>query len=542
MYSLLVVDDDYWMRKHLKENIPWADYNILLSGEAEDGEEAMEKLSQLNIDILIVDINLPGISGIDLVEIVIKQYPHIKIILISGYKEFEYARRAVGLGVLDYVLKPFEEEKLISVVAKAIKELDALKVNTLKIEKINRIADISVELLRKKFYEELISKDNDVMWVREKIDSLQLNLDVDDRYAVLILEIDNLNSAIGNMSIEEIYTLKSGIIELTGKILSNCLNAIIIESGGPRYAAIVSSGGHGNISDFNNILMTEGECVRKSVLECFNHTVTIGVGNICENIFGTRRSYENAGKILAGKFFAGNNRLLTALNNSGGEAGSLSYKGILKEIIEGIRKCDREIVAELLCKFKAAIKNKTGNDNNYIKRTIIHFIEEMLDQSGKSVLDNDLVFGDLNINSIIYGCETLDEIFIYLESILNLLINQVLEQRNNKTRNLVGDILKYIEENYSEDLYLDKIAAKVEMHPVYLCRVFKKETGENLIHYLMKFRIEKSKQLLCNPGIKIYEIALMVGYENMKTFSRIFKTVVGQTPKEFREKYIMKTE
>ena len=90
---------------------------------------------------------------------------------------------------------------------------------------------------------------------------------------------------------------------------------------------------------------------------------------------------------------------------------------------------------------------------------------------------------------------------------------------------------------YSQDLYLDKLAEKVDVHPAYLCRVFKKETGENLIHYLMKFRIEKSKQLLCNPNIKVYEVASMVGYENMKTFSRIFKTVVGETPREFREKF-----
>lgn len=544
MYSLLVVDDDYWMRKYLKENINWSDYNVSLAGEAEDGEDALEKLSQLSIDILILDINLPGISGIELMEIVIKRYPHIKAILISGYKEFEYARRAVSLGVLDYILKPVEEEKLISIVSGAVNELNTLKANALKEEKTSLIADISHELIRKKFYEELISKDNDTASIMKNIDILQLDLDLDDRYTVVVFEIDKLYLTINSISREETYVAKTKIVNSSNQILSSYFTSIIIECDGSRYAAIISVDRSGDTSEFRDALYEKCEYLRSYVKEHFSYSITIGIGNISGGISGVRGSYENACKILDSKFYTGNDRLLTSVDYvPRSKSGSFSFKKIQEEIIEGIRKCESEGVTENLSKFKAGIKEYVGTEQNYIKRIVIHFLEEILDQTGKTVFtDEDSLFSDLNINSIIYGCETVDEIFTYLESILKLLINQLLEERKNYNKKLAFDVLKLIEDRYFEDLYLDNISKKINVHPAYLCRVFKKETGEGLIHHLMKFRIEKSKQLLSNPNIKVYEVASMVGYENMKTFSRTFKTIVGVTPKEFREKYHIKFE
>ena len=541
MYKLMAIDDEYWMRKYLRENIDWKAYGLQMAGEAEDAEEALEMLAEMHVDIIIVDINMPGLNGIEFSEIMIKKFSHIKVILISGYKDFEYARRAVSLGVMDYILKPVEEEKLISVIRRAVRELDDLKASRLKEEKNSQIAGIGLDLLRQKFYEDLLQKELEIGNIVENTNILQLDLQPGFKYMVLIMEIDNFSST--DATDADIFAIKSEIIRLTGELLDKFGRKVTIDNEGALYAVILEICPNEEDMEIRERLIGVGEIICKAVAELGKKTVTIGMGKVVDDLSKLRSSYISACDSLESKFYAGGNRILTdPVRASNGTKKVIFNKIAVNNIVKGIRMSEKEVIGDILSRLKSMVSQNSGAEPNYVRRAVIHFMDEILYLLVSTVQDGqNNMFEDLDVSPVIYKSETVDEIFSLIQEWIHAIINRLAQQKKNGTAKIVQDVLDMVRNRFQEDLFLDKVALEVGVHPSYLCRIFKKETGENLIHYTMNYRIEKAKQLLYDTNIKIYEVAFMVGYENIKTFTRIFKNITGITPKEYRERFLKKT-
>ncbi|NJD03222.1 MAG: response regulator [Ruminiclostridium sp.] len=534
MYKLMVIDDEFWMRKYLRENINWKAYGIQMAGEAENAEEALEMLAGMAVDIIIVDINMPGLNGIEFSEIVIKRLNNVKVILISGYKEFEYARRALSLGVLDYILKPVDEEKLISVILRAVAELDDLKASSLKEEKTNQIAGIGLDLLKKKFYEDLLQKELESSNIVKNVNILQLDLQMGFKYMVLAMEIDNLFSI--DVTDADIFAFKSRVMCLAGELLDKSGRKATIELEGALFAFILEICPFEEDMKIRERLTGVGETICGGVADLGKQTVTIGIGTVVDNFTRLHSSYISAYNLLAGKFYAGNNRVLTDLVYTGNRTKKVIFnKTVLDKIVESIRMSKKESIGEILSRLKALVSENSDAEPNYVRRAVIHFMDEILHQLTGTNQDN--LFEDMDASPAIYKSETVNEIFSLMQEWVQAIINRLDQQKKNGTAKIVQDVLDIVKNRFHEDLFLGKVAEEVGVHPSYLCRIFKKETGENLIHYIMNYRVEKAKQFLYDNNVKIYEVAFMVGYENIKTFTRIFKNITGKTPKEYRERF-----
>lgn len=535
MLKVFLVEDEVVMRKGIKNNIPWEKEGFVLVGEASDGELAYPLIKKTKPDILITDIKMPFMDGLELSSIVKKEMPNTKIIILSGYGEFDYAKQAISIGVTDYLLKPISSAKLLEsikeVAAVIEKEQEQLKM----MEQYENEMRENITIKRQNLFQKILAGQSSAMEIMEEAQDLGLELTAP---AYLVMMFKTVIYGDSSCYSEALVKASKEIMDLA----ASYEQVLTFDRGLEGLAFVIKGDGEEELQDFT------AEFVRalKAVMDGY-HSVEYfgGIGSVVQRLRDLSQSYDAASKAFSSRFFTEWNKIISYKDVS--KMHHLNEDKIDLNAIQS-SQMDRKEVEDFL-------KNGTIEE-------VDNFIEEYFLRVGesnyKSLMFRQYIVMDLfacvlgfleglgvNPDKLPEELQNINETATKILSIENLkfrlrkLFSEAIQLRDNASKGkfhlLLEEAKHYIKENYyHNDISLNTVATNVNISPSYFSSIFSQETGQTFTEYLTEVRIEKAKELLMCTNLRASEIGYQVGYKDSHYFSYIFKKETGCTPKEYR--------
>lgn len=518
MLKLLIVEDERITRESLETLIPWNELGIGEIKSAKNGQEALEIVKNYIPDILLCDVRMPRMDGIEFSKRLKSIFPKCKIVFISGYAEKEYLLSAIRLNAIDYIEKPLDIEKIKSTMKKVVEIIEFERKEEEERERLKEHYNESIYYAAYQLVQQLLKDQPDYSIFKKYTaeDFLTSTLDIIVGLVDWKGEEDHLNEMVSKEIYNQFMTkdfdskftlLFSFLSQNSFVFVCSKKNDVEINRAADILREVFSQKGEISAIVATSIKATQ---VKHSV----ENMLRILKKNIFYNGFGSLYTYENVV-----------------------ERNEQEINFDFEKFEEYLKRDDIKKAKEEIEKLYFWLKSNQGIDIEKVKNIFFEMlliayqvgrqrkITQLLDEAGRAKkwreIEQKLTLNQLK--EVIY--ETLDGIF------------ELFTTRGNLNRK-VYQIMRFIEENfYDKHLSVQKIANHFYFSPNYLCSMFKKATGKTLNDYITEVRIEKAKQLLKDNSIKLYEIAERVGLGDPNYFSALFKKKVGMTPSEFRERY-----
>jgi len=532
MIKILIVDDEFIIRTGIRTSIDWESMGMVVVGEAANGKEGYEKVLSLEPHIVITDIRMPVMDGLEFTKLLKENTPNVRIVIISGYNEFQYAREALRMGVNEYLLKPIGADELIKIM---LQQCDEVVKERYLIDQDTRMKSLLIEnllLIQTRFVNIVVKgQNNDKQSIIEK--SIELNVDLSgEEYQVVIIDIDDFFLITENLSDKEKEQLKMLIKHIAQEVLIPSTNSMVCFSEADYLLCVINV----KASNKHNLFNLYEE-IQYSVKEQQRLTVTIGVSNIYKSILDIPKAFNEALIALRNKVFKGKDKIISINDvDKTNIISQIIYPSIdEKEIINYLKIMESEKLNEALEKlYMNLINTKAGYDE--IKNICLRLITIAVSQLDEIGVD----FRKYNSRQFdpyveIEKYETLEDIYTWMKNVFQAFIEAMKSNKNEKFKGIAKVAMLYSSDHYHEDIGVEQIAAITYVTPNYFSRVFKKETGKGFAEWLNMLRIEKAKLLLKDLKLRVYEVAEKVGYNDYKIFTLNFKKYVGCTPKEYRE-------
>ncbi len=547
MYTLLIVDDEKWVRQGLLLTIDWKSERIEVIGEAKDGDEALKQIEAQVPDIIITDIKMPGMDGLTLLETIRERKLKTKVIFISGYSDFDYARKALKCGAFDYILKPIQETELLDVIRNCVRELDEENKDYVHIEQMSGRIRESLPLARHRFLEKLLTAgpdyslgDTDSKW-----EALGIQLDP-ERLRVLAVKIFDWGSkgdtakdrslvryALGNIA-EEVGTALGQTVACPLDNNDDADLAILHSPSLPsRSASPLSPPSRPLDSEFAGQADEERFTDEWTRLIDFadrylDIRISVGTSRPTDRS-NLPRSFEEALHACANAFYDGYGKVYPAKESKPASEPSGVYTGpnpfwetrLLHAMKLGDEKLAEQQVDEL-------IEHLHDSRGKYSPLTI---------RRGLTALLRSLALkwetANPNCQTFIVPCCTLPQL---KRELLTSILRCVQSGKSPGGRKRIIELaLNYVQEHYTEGITMNDVAERFYFNPSYFSKMFHEEMGETFSKYVVRLRMAKSKELLKNTTMRIYEIAEQVGYNDFRHFVKTFKEYEGMTPAQYRD-------
>lgn len=536
MYKVLLVDDEALIREAISENIRWEEMGFSFLGSCENGKEAMERIRQTPPDLLLTDINMPYVDGLELARYVRENYPDTRTVIISGYDEFEYAKQAVRYQVMEYILKPVTPSELNEMLARAKASLDERSMRSRTLKKLRGAYVSNCPFLRGRFLNSLLRGNERPENLEEKMEELEISL-CGDLYNTAIVEGDDLSPFLNQyadvrdeLALFSIYNITQELIEQRG------LGSVFQDMDGRTVIIFCGSGGEESLRQETETALEE---VRRTIFRLLSIESTAGVGEWVTNIQRLYQSFEKAKEAMELKFFQGGNQILHAAA-VGESKGPFSIEVPLwaSRAVLAIKTGNEAEIEQNVKAFAQEIRDSHINRN----RSILYVQNLLLTVIGMTNLteekENQIVEEERNLMNRIDSYEHLTDMAQEVIDIFSSISGLLSEQRDSYGKKQALLAMEYIEQNYSNsDVNLNSVCSYLAMSTSYFSTLFKGHTGETFIEALTKKRMEKAKELLEHTSMKAYEVAAEVGYGDPHYFSIAFKKFAGKTPTEYaREK------
>ncbi|WP_162463354.1 response regulator transcription factor [Paenibacillus psychroresistens] len=525
MYKVLIAEDEMLVRLGLKHSVAWDQYGMQVVADAENGQEAWEHYENLQPDILITDLKMPLLHGMDLIVRIREQDKKLKIIILSCLDEFDMVRKALSHGVSDYILKlTMTEAEIGKVLSKIKHELDEQAGSRSSFPALKR--EDLVERIVKDYLFRNLYKNEEFTDILKKF-----NIQTDSPLLLCMMDLDQYDLLQTRFQDERGQLIRMSLLNVLEEVIAG--RGLAIHDEGQRYLLIFNFPQQDGKESIMRSLDELLEEIRKVFQSYFNVTVTVAVSSIHEGYSGMRSQYNECEMLMKRKFLRDSAALLLLEENADFEKGQHH----LQVEIEAIRK-EAEAIGQLLPqelnKLINTILDESFTSINPIKRLFIQWMHFSLLLLGLTP-DGWPRFVN-EYSDQIEHCMTFKEILRVFREYLHSLL-QYQQNRKQMSYEVVA-VISYIEANYHRELSLSEAAEAVMLSPNYLTSLFKKETELNFLEYLINFRVEKAKELLLGTYLKSYEISEKVGFEDHSHFSRTFKKWTGLSPRDFRRRWV----
>lgn len=531
--KILIVDDEVLVRETVINILNSFGIDDII--EAQDGIDALNLLNEIRPDIIIADIRMPGMDGIELLSRSRKMYEDIIFILLSGYDLFEYAQKAIHHGAFSYLLKPVSDIELKSIIDKAVETLTQ-KTRQQEFNSLMRIRGAQgAEFLKNRFISELIKGSS----INEKYYTSQLkelNICLDkDLFRVFLISIDDFSTLVG-ISSKDQELLKFSIENIALEILGN--NNIM------SYSFDLEDGKGFLLNFSSESIFTDKTYmfqVLEEILKCIelymNFTVTIGVGLLAENVSNLPNSYVRAQESISQRFSKGGNQIffLEELPTLKDISTRISFK-TEQELLACFEKSDKNSAINLIESLYQPFRNVEIIDmGNFHKLNfqLILLIYKIMNTFG---LNSEELLGD---EFVLYNCinahSSIDTIIEFFEKQLDICFENISIVREKGNKKLMEKAKQFIFMNYNKDITLESISEHVHLSAAYFSKQFKYFFGENFIDYVINYRINKAKEFLKEGVYKANEVSKMIGFNDEKYFYKVFKRHTGFTPSEYKD-------
>ena len=530
MIKVFLVEDEIVMREGIKKNIPWESEGFEFVGDASDGELAYPLIQKSKPDILITDIKMPFMDGIELSRLVKKDMPDIKIIFLTGYDEFAYAKEAISIGVAEYLLKPITSAQLIEVLHK-------VEASILEERKKSLPSDSSEEWEKTRakrlgFFRKLTGGELSISQIYEEGEKFGIEF-VAPSYNIVLLQF------FFDTDVENEADIRKKVEETIQEISREFPQTFVVEKNKEEYAALIKE------TDDSSIDETIELCEKKLRDELQGEKLEYYavIGNPVERIGDIKNCFKKANEYFAHRYLRERNQTMHCQKEELGESEasvdfmtmnlSQADSGRLSKFIEtGLKSGVEQFVDNYF--EKIGTKNMQSTlFRQYVIMDMSIIIMGTLQEMGYSKEELVADFGKTeNLSQIYNGTEPTKKYIISC-------IKRAMEYRDEAVSDKKDDLIKkactYIGENYSnEDISLNMVAKYVGVSPNHFSTMFAQNMNKTFVEYLTDVRMEQAKILLRTTNMRTSDIAFEVGYHDSHYFSSLFKKNQNMTPREYR--------
>ncbi|GGH23930.1 response regulator [Paenibacillus segetis] len=546
MYKLILVDDEEDVREGLLGLIDWESIGYQVMDTAENGKEAAESVDKFFPDVVVTDIQMPFMNGLQLSEWIRCHYPATKIIILTGYDEFEYAQKAIRLGIDEYILKPFSAGELVEVLQKVKGQLDEEMAAKENVQLLTEHYQKNLPILQSLFLSSLMSRRLPASEIREK--SLYYDLDLNGQnYLVSVICIDSITKASnapfrstkwsGSVSLRETHDTELqlfAVLNIAEEIVRREESSKAFIHHDEVVVLSIYEGSHvENVANRTFQLLEE---VLYSVERYLKLTVTIGVGSVISDIGDIQSSYNEAQQALDYRLILGNNKVIWIEDVETRNWTKLSFGEMKeKEMIRCLKVgSDQELLDLLDDHFHALIDSQVSNQDFQVY--LLEMLTAVIKASKDIRVDLDQLFGDnVTLLGQLSRFTLAEEAKSWFVGICMKLKNHITSNRQSSYNKLVVEAREYILANYSEnDISITKVCNHLHISTGYFSNIFKKEMKMTFVSYLMGVRMDAALDLLRSSDMKAFEIAEAVGFTDPNYFSFCFRKNFGISPKEYR--------
>ncbi|MFS0858058.1 response regulator [Paenibacillus taichungensis] len=527
MYRVLLVDDEEDVREGLVVEVDWEALDLRIVGLAENGREALEMAERVEPDIVVTDISMPFMDGLELAKRLRERNPLVKVVILTGYDEFDYARQAVSLSVDEYLLKPFSAGHLTELLTRLRAQMAAEVAEREDVQQLRDHYYTSLPLLQADLMATLLHRQKSPEYIHGKAKQCGLDLH-GERYGVSVLTL--------HMDGEQ-----SADTELKQFAALNIAAEVWTEHGA----------GHAFMHQETIVLLyvdrwggEDGEKRQQQALEnvmrSINHYLripaTVGSGSIVNTLAGVKHAYEDALLALDYRLVPGTDPLIYIADVERQTAGKLRFDELKQQTLTRCLKAGTQ--AELEDALEIIFREITvEHGRSDIQLYLIEVLTNVWKAAQASCEAMEDIFGaGFQLYADLFRLPGLSEAQGKVREVCLLVQHRIASGRQHVYKDIVEQALSFTKEHYADpDLSIQKVCGHLHISSGYFCGIFKKEVQLTFLQYLMQIRMEAAKELLRSTEMKSFEIAGQVGFAEPNYFSFCFKKHIGVSPKEYRK-------
>ncbi len=540
MLKVFLVEDESLVRESLRDNIPWQQYGFSFAGEAGDGEMALPQIRQIRPDVLITDIKMPFMDGLTLAHIVREELPEIKIIIISGYDDFEYARQAISEGVTQYLLKPITRSTMTKALTEIREKLESEQEQKDYMRKYrSEMQDYERAMLRN-FFERVFEGHLSMQEIYDEAKKLSIDITA-PCYNLMFFTVQE------KKGVSDVAKARAAVNTCQEELLRYYL----------RFSEYVMF--RWNVNTYGILIMCGNDIMDEKVEVCLNKLKEIcsqyeeqiqwygATGDKVERFSMLAECYNKLNHIFALRFLNPNINILTSslVEDNDDEADNREEKianvdpsqvdpDIIKQFLNhGQPEEVGEFADNFMSSLREALKSKLFRDYIILaaRFAIIGFVESIGADKNRLF---DMV-GDIGDGANMPKNQ--QETKEYISGLLSKALEMREEENMSQGKKALKKALSFIDEHFSEEsISLNTLANFLDVSPNYFSALFSNEMGKTFIEYVTEKRIEMAKKLLSEEKLHTAEVAARVGYKDSHYFGFVFKKTVGISPKEYRNR------
>ncbi len=526
-YSVLLVDDEEEIRAGISRKIDWLSLGFDLVGQAENGADALDLAEQLQPDVVLTDIKMPFMDGLELCRHLRQSLPAAKLVVFSGFDDFEYARKAVGMGVSEYIMKPINAPELMEVLQKLRQQLDQQRSERRDMESLRRRYEETLPILRELFYTRLLEGHIPADQIQERAARYELELPQGSWTAAVVdADLPAGGSVLGR---DELMLSVRDFLQEQFELEGCAARAILYND---AVAVLIC------MDDVQRLYPLIGELQRLCALgrSYLDLTLTMGVGLPCSAPGELHSSVEGARSALDYRVLMEGDRVIYIGDVEPDRSQQLSLeeedqRALSAAVKLGSSRQVEEVVDFLINRVRESLL-PLPQCHLYFQE-IITCLTKLIRSGGVRM---EAVFGPGFTGVVsLTDFRSLGELEQWLTGRCQILREQLGRQRTDSAWRIVEQAKNYLAEHYaSSDTNVDALCAHLHLSPTYFSTLFKRETGKSFTAYVTDLRMERAAALLRDTDEKTYLIAEQTGYQDPNYFSYVFKRHFGVTPSKFR--------
>ena len=529
MYKLLVVDDDMLVRNRLISLIPFKELNLELCGEAEDAIQALEMFTNYQPQIVIMDIQIPFMDGLEVSGKMLAENPDVKIIIITGFGSVEYAQNALRNQVQDFLLKPIDVDELNKTLVKTISSIEKERSDEIQKKRMERLLEEGMPILRNRYFLSLLQaqqKDSSIEKTQQYLKDF--GIPIDSTSIDIIIIIPDYRGLIPSEQMTMQSVLEEELRKSIRTIQSDCL---FIYDSTQRMIVIV----YGSKKHIDFILEQKISALRDKLRYIYQFDIKASIGNPVDSFSNLSDSYLNAANALGYMDILGNNNVVNSSNVKQISPSHHDVKKVKYATISSLLRSENveELNREILNYIEQLIY-VSNYSFQFIQQKAIELICLILSAAQELGLNTDTVFKDYSPVTALYSVSSVLDVKTILTDTSSMIIDSIKQNRANNTDRTLADAKNYISMNFSDPAFnIENVAEYLNLSPKYLAQLFKKIENCSFSEYLNKVRIEKAKTLLEKTHLRVYEVAEKVGFDNSKYFFQVFRQMTDMSPREY---------
>lgn len=527
MLKVLITDDEKQVRMGLRMKIDWEEEGFEIIGEAANGKEALEWLRTMKTDLVITDMRMPIMDGLEFAQHCFEEFPQVKVIVLSGYSDFEYVRGSMQKGVKDYLLKPVAPDELEETLRKIRKETEEEKKKQAEAAQLRHLAMTRLQEVQEQYLLYLVKEEwTESSMVKERLRQLHLeDMASESReFRFITVEIRDKN--------EQAHRLK----ELWLPFQMMCKEIAHGEKGlytfyDPSYA---------NMIHFIQVVDKEHDTltnlvkdIQKNVQNLLHLETVIGLGSVVGGVANLKNGYISS-------------LLAWSKSQLGSHSQICDASHLQEDDFEFSTDMERKLINAVetanVGLFKANVETLLGRNEAQSIMAFSFLSNRVLFLLGSAARKYDMETRD--VQNMMWSCQqciwelnSFPKVIEQLTELGQLIIEKVRTARFSNGKLIIEGVRQYLDQHYANEISLTFLSEMFHINSAHLSETFKHQVGQNFSDYLLNVRMEKAKEFLKDKQLKIIDVANLVGYSNSGYFSTVFKKHFQQTPVDFRQSY-----